>query len=351
MSRFLALLGHEIRLARTTIPIHVVAILEPVVMYALLTVILVHPTLDIYVNAPADGIGRALVEAMRSIGSPIGQPYINPIVTDLPEPIGIRQVIVVEDGVAPVAVQRFSLIDSNLVKNYRNRLTVSALKLWDTRLGARAVTVNQLPSMTVDVPYNTYFGMAMLPLAVMLASGLIGAVLTAQEFENQTVVEYRTAPTSAWLVLAARLTRLVLSAALAGGLLLAVNGTLNGVWPDSLALVALILLPLAVVGGCLGIIVGLLMRSTLPAFLITLVFSVTCWILGDSFKPAMAFGGLYELASFFTPNSYAVDLLFPRFYGVEISPQWVSISVLVTSTLVLLAVAAGLYNHRVSHPE
>jgi len=59
MHRFLALLAHEFKLARTTLPIHAVAILEPVVLYALLTVILVHPTLDIHVTRPTDDIGRA----------------------------------------------------------------------------------------------------------------------------------------------------------------------------------------------------------------------------------------------------------------------------------------------------
>lgn len=352
MQRFLSLLAHEFRLVRTTLPIHMVAILEPVVLYALLTVILVHPTLDIHVTQPSDELGRALVMAMESVRSPIGQAYIHPILTDKAEPQDIRQVITVEllDG-APVAVQRYSLIDNNLVKNYRNRLTTAALQLWNAALGNRAVSVKQIPSLAEDVPYNTYFGMAMLPLAAMLAASLIGAVLTAQEFEFQIIEEYRVAPTPGWLILTARLTRLVLSSAIAAGLLLAVNGWLNGHWPDSIGLVVLILFPMAVIGGCLGIIAGLLMRTTLPAFLLSLVTSVTCWIIGDSFKPAAAFGGFYEAASRLTPNSYTVNLLFPRFYGTEISASSSSVVVLVVVTLALLVLTTLFYNQRVSNPE
>jgi ABC-type multidrug transport system permease subunit len=352
MHRFLALLAHEFKLARTTLPIHAVAILEPVVLYALLTVILVHPILDIHVTRPTDDIGRALVAAMQSVRSPIGQPYINPILTDKTEPQGIRQVItVVSLNSAPTAIQRYSLIDNNLVKNYRNRLTTASLQLWNSALGVRAVTIKQIPSLPKDIPYNTYFGMAMLPLAAMLAASLIGAVLTAQEFDFQIIDEYRVAPTPAWLVLTARLTRLVLSAAIAVGLLLIVDGWANGYWPDSFGLVVLILLPMAIIGGCLGIIAGLLMRTTLPAFLFTLVVSVTCWIIGDSFKPAAAFGGFYELASRFTPNSYSVNLLFPRFYGTEISSQPISALILAAVTLVMLALTLIFYNQRVSKPE
>jgi ABC-type multidrug transport system permease subunit len=351
MRRFLSLLAHEFKLARTTIPIHAVAILEPVVMYALLTVILVHPTLDIYVTRPTDDVGRALVAAMQAVRSP-GQPYINPILTDKTEPQSIRQVITVvaSDG-TPTAIQRYSLIDNNLVKNYRNRLTAASLLLWNSELGSRAITVVQRPSLPQDIPYNAYFGMAMLPLAIMLAASLIGAVLTAQEFEFYTIDEYRVAPTPAWLMLAARLTRLVVSAAIAAGLLLLAIGWINGCWPDSAGLVALILLPMAIIGGCLGIIAGLLTKTTLPAFLLVLVTSFTSWIIGDSFKPAAAFGGFYELASRLTPNSYVVNLLFPRFYGTEISSQPISALILAVVALVMLALTILFYNRRVSKPE
>jgi ABC-type transport system involved in multi-copper enzyme maturation permease subunit len=352
MQRFLSFLAHEFRLARTTIPIHAVAILEPVIMYALLTVILVHPTLDMHITQPTEPLGTALVSAMQTIGSPIGQPYINPILTDQTEPVGMRQVISIEtEGDTPTAVQRFSLVDSNLVKNYRNRLTVSALALWDDTLGDQAVSVVEHPSLPEDIPYNTYFGMAMLSLAVMLAASLIGAVLTAQEFENQTIEEYRVAPTSAWLMLAARLTRLVISAAIAAGLLLLVDGWLNGFWPDSFGMVALILLPLAIIGGCMGIITGLLLKTTLPSFLLTLVVSFACWILGGSFKPPAAFGGGYELVSRWTPNTYVVNLLFPHFYGTQISAPGTSILVLTVVTVIMLALTIFFYNRNVTRAE
>ena len=352
MRRFLSLLAHEFRLARTTIPIHAVAILEPVVLYALLTAILVHPSLDVYVTTPTDEVGRSLVTAMQSIGSPIGQAYINPILTDKTEPDGLRQVITVEEiNGTPTAVQKYNLIDSNLVKNYRNRLTAAALELWNDNLGHKAVVVVQESSLPFDIPYTVYFGMAMLPLAAMLSASMIGAILIAQEFELQTIDEYRVAPTPTWMILSARMVRLVLSAAIAVGLLLAVIGLLNGYWPDSIGMVALILLPVAIIGGCLGMIIGLQTRTTLPAFILTLAASITFWIIGDSFKPAALFGGFYELASYLTPNSYAVNLLFPYFYRSQINPLPLSVLVLVCLSLVMLLALAVLYARRVSNPE
>ena len=148
MQRFLAFLAHEFRLARTTIPIHAVAILEPVIMYALLTVILVHPTLDMHITRNDHLQTMKLEQAMQSIASPIGLPYINPILIDQTEPVGIRQVITIEDVASQAtAVQHYSLIDSNMVKNYRNRLTAAVLVMWNDTLDGRAVTVSQYPSL------------------------------------------------------------------------------------------------------------------------------------------------------------------------------------------------------------
>ncbi len=347
MRRFLLLILNEFKLARTAIPIHIVAMIEPVVMYVLLTVILVHPTFDVHVTRPTTEIGQALIAAMREIGSPIGLPYIHPVLVNITEPRDVRQVITIEEqNGRATAVQRYNLIDNNLVKNYRNRLTAAALRLWDMELGNRAVTIVERPTLPRDIPYNVYFGMAMLPLTAFLAAVTIGSVLTAQEFELHTILEYRLATAPLEWVLAARLTRLVLSALIAAGALLLAIGQINNYWPTAIGLVGLILLPVAIIAGCLGIIAGLLLRRTLPAFLVGLVSSFVAWILGDAFKPAVGFGGWYEIVSRFTPNTYAVELLLPRFYGIEIHATPVAALVLSLAAVGMITLTTLVYRRR-----
>ena len=77
----------------------------------------------------------------------------------------------------PTAFQRYGYIDSNLVKNLRNRLTAALLVLWNQQLGNRAVLVNEHPWLPQDVPYTVYFGMAMIPLAAYLAAAMIGGYI------------------------------------------------------------------------------------------------------------------------------------------------------------------------------
>jgi ABC-type multidrug transport system permease subunit len=352
MTRFRLLLANELKLFRTAIPIHLVVVLQPTVMYLIMAMLLVHPTFDAYVTRPDTEEGRALVAAMREVGSPIGSPYIHPILVEATEGDVTRQVITVtsRDGV-PTAVQRYGLIDSNIVKNYRNRLTAAALRLWQAELDDRAVIIKEQPWLPRDVPYAVYFGMGMLPMTVFLAASVIGGILTAQEFEYQTISEYRLAPAPVALILGARLTRLVLTATLAVAVLFVAMGLRNGVWPDSLWRVALILLPTALIAGGLGILAGLLVRKTIPAFLIGLVSSFVGWLLGSAFGLAAGFSGWYEFISRLTPNTHAVELLFPRYYGTDIGTPLFSVFVLMLLSGGMLALTALAYRWRVTRQD
>jgi hypothetical protein len=353
MRRFLLALANEFKLARTQVAIHMVIIVQPTIMFLLMATILVHPTFDLYVVRPETELDKALVAAMEQVGSPIGLPYINPILVSEDQVEGLldsgtRQVVVFEtrDG-TPTAVQRYGLIDSNIVKNFRNRLTAAAIRVWNQALGSRAITLEEFPWMPRDVPYTVYFGMAMLPLTTALTASIMGGVLSAQEFEYDTILEYRLAPAPLRVVLGARLTRLVLSGLISAGLMVLVMGLKLGVWPTDPWKVLLILLPLGVIAGSLGIIVGLAAQMLIPAFLFGLVSSFFGWLLGGAFGLAAGFDRVYELISRLTPHAHAVELLFPCYYGVDIANEPLSITVLILMSAASLVLVTAVYRRKV----
>jgi ABC-type multidrug transport system permease subunit len=348
MQRFRLLVLSEFRLFRTAIPVHVVAILQPTVMYVLMAVILVQPTFDMEVDQPTTPQGWALVRAMEEVGSPIGEPYIQPVLVNWEGGPVSRQVVVVKEGhPRPVAVQVYGLIDSNLVKNFRNRLTAAALRLWNSELGDRAVIVEEHPWLPRDVPYDVYFGMALLPLSAFVAAAFTGAILMAQEFELQTILEYRLSPVAVSLILGARLTRLVLSALVAVVILILVIGLVTGFWPGAVGPVLLILFPVALIAGCVGILAGLLFRKSIPAFLVGLVSGFAGWVLGSGFGLAAGFGPAYQWVSRLTPFTRATELLFPYYYGASIGHPLLSALFLSSLSVVLLALTALVYRWRV----
>jgi ABC-type multidrug transport system permease subunit len=180
---------------------------------------------------------------------------------------------------------------------------------------------------------------------------MLGAVLNAQDFEFRTIVEYRLAPTPTVLILGTRLVRLALSAFLSAGLLCLSIRLFTGASPTSIPRVFLVLIPIAISAGCLGTIAGLLLQSTIPSFVIALTSTLLCWIVGSSFGLAGGFGGLYEIASWFSPNTYAVELLFPLYYGAPVGSPGRAAVVLALGSAVMLALTAVVYRWRVQTGE
>jgi hypothetical protein len=197
------------------------------------------------------------------------------------------------------------------------------------------------------MPFALYFCMALLPMTVTLAASVLGGILSAQEFEFHTILEYRLAPTAVVSILGARLTRLVLSGFLSAAVLLVTIGYVANDWPDSVLLVGLILLPVGIIAGSLGIIAGLLLQKTIPAFIVGLVTSFVAWILGSAFGLATGFNQVYEVISHLTPNTYAVNLLFPTYFGMTIGNPLLSALVLVVMSMAMVLLVMLVYHRKV----
>ena len=349
MRRYLLLLLNEFKLSRTALVVHLIAVLQPTLMYMLMSVIMVIPTFDMHVVQPETELGQDLVTAMEEVGSPIGPDYINPILVPQADP-GHKQVIeVVHFDAIPTALQRYGYIDSNLVKNLRNRLTAALLVLWNQELVNQAVLVNEHPWLPQDVPYTVYFGMAMIPLAAYLSAALIGGYMMAQEFEHGTILEYRLCPTPFQLLLAAKITRLMLTGLVAAAILYTTLGVITGVWASSIPGVFVILLPLTLIAACIGLLAGLLLRSSLPSFLVGLASAFAFWLIGSGFGLAAGFSPVFERISRLIPNTPIIEMLFPYFYYgrvVAANPAEAHLQ-LAGYCLVLLVSVAVVYRWRV----
>ena len=352
MRRFGLLLLNEFRLSRTALAVHLVALFQPTVMFLLMAVILVHPTFDMQIVPSETTLGRQFLAAMETVGTPTGVRYINPILLDEFSESGGAQVVVFEDeGRQMTAVQHFNLIDSNMVKNFRNRLTAVALVLWNRELGERAIVVEERPWLPQEIPYIVFYGMAMLPMTTFLAAVMIGGYTTAQEFEIGVVREYRLSPVAAGPILAARLVRLVLLGLMGAAVLLLAIGLKTTVWPQSAWKVFLILVPIAIVGGCVGLIAGLRIQKSLPAFVIGLTSAFASWILGGAFGLTAGFGPAYQLVSRLMPNTYAVELLFRQFYGRGIGSGGTAVAALLLFSLILLMLVWFTYRQQIMAQE
>jgi len=318
-----------------------------------MSTIMVVPTFEMRIVNPASAIGNDFIAAAKEVGSPIGPDYIEPILVEEASP-GHRQVIeIIEVDGKPTALQRYGYIDSNLVKNLRNRLTAALLVLWNNELGDQGITVQEYPWLPNDIPYTVYFGMAMIPLAAYLAAAMIGGYVMAQEFESGTILAYRLSPTSFLAILTAKLTRLMITALTAVVILYVALGLITGVWSSSFLAVLAILMPLILIASCIGLIAGMITQSSLPSFLIALASAFAFWLIGSGFGLAAGFSPLFEKISRLIPNTPVIEMLFPYFYfskQVAAHPLGAKLQ-LSGYTITLLIVVILVYKDRVLAKE
>ncbi len=71
MRRLLLLLLNEFKLTRTAVTVNLIAVIQPTLMYILMSVIMVIPTFDMYIVQPKTDLGKMLLVAMKEVGSPI----------------------------------------------------------------------------------------------------------------------------------------------------------------------------------------------------------------------------------------------------------------------------------------
>jgi hypothetical protein len=343
MKRFFYLLFHEIILFRTNLAIHLVAVIQPVIFFIAMSSVLVNPTFDMKIEESESRYFDTFIQSMKSIVSPIGADYIRPEIKAMNSEY-YDQIIKLEKRENKLtAVQYFGLIDSNLVKNFRNRLKAVVLSLWNKSLEKRAVSIVEKPLFFKDFSYIIYYGLALIPMAAFIAAVFIGAVLTTQDFENRHILEYRLSSKSSLLCLSARFIKLFMLSLLASGLIIIATGIMTGHWPENIFFVLFVIILLSSIAGSIGIIAGLIFKRTIPAFVVGLTLSFAGWILGDAFGIASGFSDMYYTLSRFMPHSHAVELLFPGYFGIHIATEQSSLILLIMFSIVSFTVCYIFY--------
>jgi hypothetical protein len=342
---FIRLIWNEFLLVRSNLAVLLIAVFQPALLYFLMTLVLVHPTFDLNFVPSDNPDDERLLQAMNEVGVQSGVPYINPIILSTPSfSTGSQYIQIVEDGGVPVAVQHFALVDSNMVKNYRNRLTAAGLIVWNEELGRGGIKITEKPLLPVDVPYRVYFGLAVAPMAAFLATMLIGATSTTHDFENDTFLEYRLSPLHTGRIMAARIMRTMLFGYFAAGVLFIMIWLLSGYKPHSWIMSAVYLLPICLIGSSLGVSIGLAIRRPLPAFVLSLASTFVFWLLGGAFGLPSGFNSYYQIVSKFIPNTHVVELMFPLFYGIQVGTPIISAGILVVQSMLSLLIVGRLYN-------
>jgi len=187
-----------------------------------------------------------------------------------------------------------------------------------------------------DTSYISYLVVSGLALDAMLIAGILGALITAREWENQTLKMLRMTPASFAAMLLGRLVVAASAAAFALMVALLVIVQIYNVVPASLSSVLLALSLCVIIFVCLGACLGVLLKRTLTVVPLMFGLVMPFYVASGALEPARFDGEVIWRLAHLSPVYYAVGLLEWAFHGLHVTPEPIYMDL-----LILLALALG----------
>jgi ABC-2 type transport system permease protein len=212
------------------------------------------------------------------------------------------------------------------------------LRLPGIRLQVREVDL--IDHDTGFIPYLVVSGLA---LDAFIMASILSAMAVAREFETGTMKLLAVAPVHPLVSILGRVlaTDMIASAAMVFPVLLAVFGyNINPLHP--LEMVGVMLLCIAIFG-CIGVVLGAVLRRTLPVVSLVFGLSFPLYLCSGSLEPQRFDGNLIWAVAHLSPVYYAVGILEQAFHGLQVTPEplWVNFTALL-GWAVLMLLAAGI---------
>lgn len=320
--RLLTLVATELRHTRANVAYMGLTVIAPIAFMALF-VFLLGGDITSPVGAHPGPDRSGFAQVMDTNRAPGNVPYF--AVTPQPDspPAGEDPNLVVlttepaaHDGrVTGELTHWFNDVNTNMTKNYRNRVT-SAVYAWSgDNLDGADVTVREHRAYADDIPWSNALGVAVFGLGVLFSGLLFGMLSMTQEWENGTIVWLRLAPGRAMVVVAAKLIGAVLKCTVAALLLVGALWLFTGALPGRPLSLAAALAVGYLGAAAVGILVGFVSRNTLTSLMAALVIAVICWVGGGGLGPMFAFGERAVTLSQVNPTTHLIDLVRWSYFG------------------------------------
>jgi ABC-type multidrug transport system permease subunit len=172
-----------------------------------------------------------------------------------------------------------------------------------------------------DTGYIAYLVVSGLVLNAFVIAGILSATAVAREFENGTAGLLRLAPVPAFYPLVGRAaaTTVLAEVAMLAPLASVVCG--YHILPRHPAAAIGVLLFCTPVFSCLGIVLGALLKRTVPVASLIMGLSLPLYVCSGALEPERFDGNRLWIAGHFSPVYYAVDLLESAFHGLQVTPE------------------------------
>jgi ABC-2 type transport system permease protein len=320
--RVLWIVGKELKCVKEDPSFNMVTVLSPLLFLFAFWLMLsggVTLPVQVYPDVPSS----AFLETMERNTAPDGTPYMELQLADEAVPptnaesnlIAVEQEPTVENGVIEGKIVHYlNDVNENMTKNFRNRLD-GALKSYIEEQRSGNVAVAETTAYEQDIPWNTGFGVSVFVFGLALAGLLFGMLSMTSEGEKKTTKLLKLSPLPASTMVAGKVIANIIKCFVSGAVFLLVFFLISQILPVSALTFSLTLLLVYGVFVCLGMCIGIFIKSTLTAFLISMATALTLWVGGGGFGPLSYFGDVAGALGSVNPATYAIELIRWSYFG------------------------------------
>lgn len=245
-------------------------------------------------------------------------------------------------GISGTVTHVVTDVNSNMTKNYANRLTGATVNYLHEHLDAGTVEVVERTRYQADIPWDISFAVNTVVFGAMLAGLLFGLLSMTSEWENSTTKLLALCPKPAALIAGGKIIAAFIKSVLALAVLasvIALMFPLKMDHPWNLVSAAALL---SVTFTGLGLILGLVVRSTMTAFLASLVISLSLWVAGGGFGDLSYFGSVTQTIGALNPATYGLNATRYAYFGGLLQP--ISLPLLTAGAIIVAAITVIVFS-------
>jgi len=307
MKRLLFMIKTEILATRSSLPFHIIALLSPILFFLVFA-----GQLDKDISFPIsfNTTDTPFYQSIGPYSSPAGTPYYEQdnnytfiFVTET-EPLKV-----INNKLSGSINQKIESIDKNITKNYRNRLTGALSNFFYTQFPEKAIQVSETLLYEKDPSWSSFFAASILIFGILLSGLLFGTLSFTREWELNCIDLFKLSPINPIYILSGKfLGSLIKSIITVVFYIIFVTLKLKILIFNSAEIIGIIFLAYftAII---IGMLIGIVLKQSLVAFITALIGSMLLWVLGGGFGTSVGMAKGIQMIININPISKYVKLV------------------------------------------
>lgn len=330
--RLIRIIEKEFKEVRSHIVFSLVSIISPIffllVFYATITNDI---TFSSYIVDNSGQKNNELVDTIKEIKNPNGSNYLNiasineteaELLTEQDRLYWYTEIpagyISQTDSKTTVKINNhYYQVHQNFVKNIRNRVNLGVLTyVEDTILKNKAVKFSEERVNSKDITMGNVLASGLFTFVFFMAGIVNGGIVWAREFESKTIRLIKLSPGKFKAVFCGKFITAFILTLLSGAFFFFFSNMLLAFIPaNPVQLIALCLI-LSVFTVLTGFLLGMVLKHSIPLFIVGLIGSVVLWILSGGVGTLGMFSPAVQMAAKLFPMHYYLQMIRGSFNSV-----------------------------------